>query len=383
MTLDFSSSYAINDNQQLSFFADGSGFVFNQERVAFDFHYELTKDAVLIVLNDDASWAYLTLEDGALRGKLSSYLSEIKDINWELKEIALVDKPKAHTALQAIRFHDLKALENFTKDASETLWSELLIEAATCGHKELVELCLEHGAHLHVDRENFDPDEKGSCFALTKAIQCGHPPIVALLLEKKAHIHHHSFDLDRDNFYHACFLYQVRVDVGEKVIEMLLASGVDFSSMSAYYLSALMFSYPKGPLKQAKEDTKILKKIIKAGARLDDFLMISAYDKDTAVMFAAHMGLLEPLKVLIDAGANAFESFEGNNALDRLLTPVIVDPLMPHKRDEKIQDYLLSLGLSQKSFDLDEAQQKGAEKGKSEAKEEDISSLESLFVKIK
>lgn len=373
-------SFAINDTQQLSLFEDGSGFVFNQGNIAFDFHYKQTKEGLYIILNDDASWAFLHLENDTLKGKLYSYISEVKDIHWELKALALVDKPQARTALQAIRFHDLNALENLTEDSSsETLWNELLIEAATCGHDKMVSLCLKQGAKLHVDIESFMPDEKASCFALTKAIQCGHLDIVALLLHEKAQIHHHSFDLDRDNFYHACFLYQTRMDMGEKIIEMLLTSGVDFSAMSAYYLCALMYLYPKGPLHQVQEDIKMLKRVIKAGARLDDFLMITAHDKDTAVMFAAHMGLFKPLKTLVDAGANVFENFEGNNALDRLLTPTVVDPLMPHEYDEEIQIYLESLGLKPKSLEAYEAEVERKKEQESTLKEDDVSSLEALF----
>lgn len=383
MYLSIPSSFAIDEKLKLSLFEDGSGFVFKHGKIAFDFHYELNKEGLLIVLNDDASWGNLTWEGETLKGRLYSHIAEPKNINWDFKKIALMAKPQANTALQAVRFHDLEALEYFTQDATKLLWNELLIEAATCGHEKLLLFCLSRGADLHVDIENFQVDEKASCFALTKAIQCGHSHIVALLLEEKAHIHHHTFDLDRDNFYHACFLYQVRAGVGEKVIEMLLASGVDFSAMSAYYLSALMYSYPQGPLHKAKEDTKMLQRVIKAGARVDDFLMISAHEKDTALMFAAHMGLFKALKELVNAGANVFESFKGKSALDRLLTPIVIDPHMPHNDDEEIRKYLESLGLRQKPIEFTEAEEEIKVEQENEAKKEGLSALKGLFVKIK
>lgn len=372
-------SFAINKTQQLSLFDDGSGFVFSDQSIVFDFHYELKDDVMLIVLNDDASWADLSVKSDVLKGVLYSYISEPNDITWSLKRVELIDKPKATSALQAIRFHDKDALTFFSQNSAVDEWSQWLVEAATCGHEEMVTICLNHQANLNIDIETFKEESDASSLALTKAIQCGHYKIVRELLDAKANIHHHTFDLDRDNFYHACILYQTRPEVATVIIEMLLDTGVIFSDMSAYYLSAVMYTFPEGPLHQAKEDTKILKRFIDVGVRLDDFLTISAHARDTAVMFAAHMGLVKPLKLLIEAGANALESFEGLNALDRCVHPMIVDPLMPHQGSESIRNYLESLGLQITTQSEEELKNESDEV---EVKEEDISSLEALFANL-
>lgn len=376
MFLFLPATYLINDDQELSLFEDGSGFVFEKGVLSFDFQFTLEEDALLITLNDDASWGKLSLNDQTLQGKLYSHISHVKSISWSMKKIPLRSKPEALTALQAIRFHDKESLLRLTQNATNLLWNELLIEAATCGHIEMLNYCYDQGALLHVNIEDYSPDENGSSLALSKAIQCGHLDIVKRLLDLGAHIHHHSFDLDRDNFYHACFLYQVRVDCGEAVIDLLLSKGVDFSHMSAYYLCALMYIFPKGPLNQACEDIKAFQKVIKAGARVDDFMMINAHEKDTPFMFAAHMGFLQSLEVLVDAQANVFESYQGANALDRLVHPLVIDPQMPHDKDEKVRDYLLELGLTESERESEESRDIVEDE---EVKKEDISSLEKLF----
>jgi len=375
MSLHFPCSFAINQTQQLSLFADGSGFVFNHKTIAFDFHYEQKGQDFLIVLNDDASWGLLSLADDVLQGTLFSYISEPQVIHWSLKSTELISKPQSTSALQAIRFHDKKALTLFSEKQGIEEWSQWLIEAATCGHEDMVKICIEHEACLHVNIETYKEEKHASCLALTKAIQCGHLKVVKQLLDAKAHIHHHSFDLDRDNFYHACYLYQCRPDVASEIITLLLVAGVDFSHMSAYYLCAVMYIFPEGPLHKAKEDTSMLIRLIDAGAKIDDFLTINAQQKDTAFMFAAHMGLLNPLKVLAQKGVNIFESYRGINALHRVLYPAIIDPLMPRQGDESIKIYLEDLGLElqEEVVDLETT------KEDVEVREEDISSLEALF----
>jgi hypothetical protein len=374
MSLKINTSYAINSKQQLSVYEDGCGFVFKDGKIEFDFHYELYDEGMLIVLNDDASWAYLSLEDNKLMGTLYSYLVQPKMIEWVLESIDYIAKPKAHNSLQAVRFHDLSALQTFTKEID---YSELLIEAATCGHLKMLEYCLDHGASLHVNIESFHDDEKEACFALTKAIIYGHVEIVKKLLEYQPRIHPHYVDIHRDNFYQATTLYQSRPDVAEEIIELLLAYGVDFSVMSAYYLTSVMYVFDEGPLGQTQADTKMLQKLLDSGADKDAYMLVQIHEEDTPFMFAAHMGLLEPLKLLQSYHADLYKSFEGVNALDRAVNPIVKDPQMPFQGSLEVQSYLKSLGLV---VSLDEnLDDIVVEKGVKSENKLPISTLEELF----
>ncbi len=365
-------SYAISQAKVLSLFEDGSAFVFENGKLLFDFQFSMDEKLMKITFNDDASWADLKVGKEILEGTLYSYITEPVELSWKFNPITLVEKPEAKTALQAIRFHDRESLSGFESPR----WNELLIEAATCGHLQMIELCISQGADANVELSRFESEAKSASMALTKAIQCGHELCVQKLLDVGANIHHHSFDLDRDNFYHACFLYQARPDKGELVLSLLLNAGVDFHDMSAFYLAAVMVTFPEGPLGMAQEDTKMLRPLFESGAHLDDFLLIDALHKDTPLMFAAHMGLYEPLKLLVELGANILESYEGLNALDRALTPLVIDPQMPHQGDEKVIHFLRDLGLHEQSFDSDFASNQEV---KSSEKNLDIGSLEDLF----
>jgi hypothetical protein len=161
---------------------------------------------------------------------------------------------------------------------------------------------------------------------------------------------------------------------------LLLNHGVDFSSMSAYYLAAVMLIYPEGPLEMAQEDTVMLKRLIDAGARVDSFLAVNAWVKDTPFMYAAHMGLLEPLKIVLEAGTNVFEAFEGQNALDRLQHPVVHDPQISDDKRLLIQALLEGLGLEPSEPREDQTSQ--AYEQKAEPTKEDMASLENLFGKL-
>ena len=376
MSFKVPATFAVNDQLEIAFFEDHTAFVFKGDTLQADFHFEVTKDGIEIVYNDDASWADVKYTQQGLEGVLYSYLAAKKELVWKLDTSEMRDKPKAKNMLQAIRFHDLDALSAYEQKATRQQWSEMLIEASTCGHEKMVQICLEHGAILNID-ESYTEDSKASSMALIKAIQYAHVNIVKQLLSAGANIHHHTFDLDKDAMYHACYLYQKRHLKAESIINVLLDHGIDFSHMSAYYLAAVMIIFPDGPLEMAKEDTKMLKTLIASGARVDDFLTINAWDKDTPLMYAAHMGLWEPLKVLIEAKANLFECYEGKNALDRAINPLLSDPQIPIKNRDRIKKHLEAFGLTKsESTDFQEGQKKEAS---AQAIKNDISTLSELF----
>lgn len=367
--------FAINDTDELRLFEDGTGFIFEGEKLLWDFHYEMSEHSMDIVLNDDASWARLTKEGECLQGVLYSHIAPLKKLKWSLLTQGSAKKPQAQNMLQAVRFQDFEALKAYEDKASKQKWSEMLIEASICGHEKMVELCLAKGAELSIN-EKYETDENASSIALIKAIQYGHTKMVKQLLNAGACVQHHSFDLDLDPFYHACFLYQVRPKQAKIIITMLLDKGVNLAWMSAYYMSAVMYVYPQGPLEKAVEDTDVLDQLLALGLRLDSFVTINAWTQDTACMFAAHMGLFEPLKHLVDAGANIFECFEGKNALDRLLSPIIHDPLMPQQNRDRIELYLRDLGLEQS---VEEADGNNVLPELPEPKLEEIEALGNLF----
>lgn len=376
MALALPLSFATNENQTVSLFSEGVGFIYDADRLIADLCFKETATGLEITFNDDGSWAILQHKGNHFEGILYSHLASAKQLVWSIKPSAPHKRPEPKSLLQAIRFHDLTALMHYESSASKETYSEMLIEAATCGHEDLVNYCLDKGASLSVD-EAFKDDTGASSFALIKAIQHGHIAIVRQLLAAGAKMHNHTFDLDRDAFYHACFLYQVRPYEGEAIIRLMLDQGVDFSRMSAYYLAAVMVIFPQGPLHKAQEDTNMVQLLLASGARVDDFMTVDAWHKDTPLMYAAHMGLLKPLQLLLDHDANVFESFEGRNALDRLLYPVIEDPLMPRENRRQIQALLESLGLQEHgpvSEDELRVQQDHAQ-----ATKEGVESLEELF----
>ncbi len=363
----FPSFWYLNSDQKIAFFEEGSAFVFDRSgRLLYDLKCYLQGDRIHAVFSDDASWTDLHIvkkrDAIKLQGSYFSYIKDPYEIDWRLKPCEKIPRPQARTVLQAVRFSDRQMIEKLADE--QTDWDGLLIEAATNGHDHLIDALISKGARVNTFEtpQEGDPSLEAS-LALTKAVQYGHLQTVEKLLECGANIHHKSFDLERDNLYHACFLYQVQPQIGRKVIELMLQKGADLNTMSAYYLTAVMYVFPEGPRYKAADDTAMMQRFIDLGIPLNELMTISATEQDRPLMYAAHMGLIKPLRLLIEAGADLWGSFEGINAYDRWLHPVLIDHLMPCQSCEEIGRILREAGLeaSEDQFAEDTAQEREKE----------------------